>query len=97
MKEKVWDKPRGIYVKSKNLRRKWKFQTTSGTVDYVPHYGPIQIFRWKGYWVEITRTRFGVPYHPNQGEFEPIQGGESDAALTLRSVSITCCLFVIVI
>ena len=90
MTENVWHTPRNIYVKSKNSQRKWKFQTgaENSQVDYVPDFGAVQFFRWKGYWLEVSRLHNGVTYHPHMGEFEPLThpGHSNNASLALRSV-----------
>lgn len=28
-----------------------------GNADYIPNFGAPQLFRWSGYWVEITRSK----------------------------------------
>ncbi|KAF8506407.1 P-loop containing nucleoside triphosphate hydrolase protein [Hysterangium stoloniferum] len=85
MKESVWRKPHNIFVMSKNSQRKWKFQTEKGEVDYVPNYGPVQFFRWKGYWMEISQD--GFTYLPSSGEYEPIHRG-GRYGVTILSLSI---------
>ena len=93
MTENVWRTPRNIYVKSKNSRRKRRFQTgaENSQVDYVPDFGPVQFFRWKGYWLEVSRLR----NHSHMEEFEPLRhsGHSNNASITLRSVSIMDVVF----
>lgn len=98
MTENVWHTPRNIYVKAKNSQRKWKFQTgvEDSPVDYVPDFGTVQFFRWKGYWLDVSRLHAGIPYQADMGEFEPPAapvGYSPDASISLRSAKfliVTC-------
>jgi mitochondrial chaperone BCS1 len=91
MTEQVWQTPRTIYVKSKNSQRKWKFpsDTENSQVDYVPNFGAVQFFRWKGYWLDVSRLQAGVPYEPQMGEFEQTlsDGPPQSTSIALRSVA----------
>ncbi|KAJ3746215.1 P-loop containing nucleoside triphosphate hydrolase protein [Lentinula detonsa] len=68
--QEVWRRAREFEVSTKSSSRKWGIATgrTSEIVQYVPTYARPQIFRWKGYWLEITRakaeTDFGPFGHP---------------------------------
>ncbi|KAJ6522300.1 P-loop containing nucleoside triphosphate hydrolase protein [Mycena vulgaris] len=49
--EGVWRHSRNFVVNATNSRRKW-----SDNAEYVPTYEAPQLFRWRGYWLEIRRT-----------------------------------------
>jgi chaperone BCS1 len=58
--ERVWKRTREFVVTAKNSQRKWAVQTASdptvvGAAEYVPTYNAPQLFRWKGYWLEVKR------------------------------------------
>jgi hypothetical protein len=58
--ERVWKRSREFVVTAKNSQRKWAVQTASdptvvGAAEYVPTYNAPQLFRWKGYWLEVKR------------------------------------------
>ncbi|KAG5653244.1 hypothetical protein H0H81_001501 [Sphagnurus paluster] len=58
--ENVWRRSRDFRVNAKNSQRKWGIQLEQegdGNAEYVPTYDMPQIFRWKGYWVEVKRSR----------------------------------------
>lgn len=62
--ENVWRRSRDFRVTAKNSKRKWGVKTGSetqveGSAEYVPTYELPQIFRWKGYWLEIKRSKGG--------------------------------------
>ncbi|KAJ6534266.1 P-loop containing nucleoside triphosphate hydrolase protein [Mycena capillaripes] len=59
--ERVWKRSREFVATAKNSERKWAFKTDSdptrvGSAEYVPTYQAPQLFKWDGYWVEITRS-----------------------------------------
>ncbi|KAF8505057.1 P-loop containing nucleoside triphosphate hydrolase protein [Gautieria morchelliformis] len=65
MTEDVWHTPRKFSIKgNRNSQRKWKLRTNveDSQVDYVPDFGAVHFFRWKGYWLEVSRLSAGVPY-----------------------------------
>lgn len=49
-----------------------------GNADYVPSFGAPQLFRWHGYWVEITRFK--------ESQVAPYGNYRSFASLQLMSV-----------
>ncbi|KAF7325509.1 hypothetical protein MKEN_00399900 [Mycena kentingensis (nom. inval.)] len=60
--ENVWRRSCDFIVTAKNSRRKWDVKTWSdpkvkGNAEYVPTYGEPQLFRWRGSFVEIKRSR----------------------------------------
>ncbi|KAF8055229.1 P-loop containing nucleoside triphosphate hydrolase protein [Lyophyllum atratum] len=58
--ENVWRRSRDFRVNEKNSKRKWGLKLgpeVDGNADYVPTYKMPQLFRWKGYWVEIKRSQ----------------------------------------
>ncbi|RDB27534.1 putative mitochondrial chaperone BCS1-A [Hypsizygus marmoreus] len=58
--ENVWRRSRDFRVNAKNSQRKWGVQAENeidANADYVPTYEMPQLFRWKGYWVEIKRNK----------------------------------------
>ncbi|KAJ7884938.1 hypothetical protein B0H13DRAFT_2045346 [Mycena leptocephala] len=66
--ENVWRRSREFAVTASNSQRKWAVRATSdatrkANAEYVPMYRQPQLFRWRGYWVEIKRTGNG----PNGG------------------------------
>ena len=58
-------------------------QTTSAAtnVEYVPTYEAPQLFRWKGYWVEIKRQ------HGKAMTFNPMMGAQPAAVIYLTIYS----------
>lgn len=66
--ENVWRRSRDFQVTAKNSKRKWAVSGAElgGNADYVPTYELPQLFRWKGYWVEIKRTSGGRASQPGQ-------------------------------
>lgn len=91
MTEQVWQTPRNIYVKSKNSQRKWKLPTDTENrqVDYVPDFGAVQFFCWRGYWLDVSRLQEGFRYEPYMGDFEqalPI-GPPSGNSIALKLVN----------
>ncbi|KAF7289168.1 hypothetical protein MIND_01377900 [Mycena indigotica] len=59
--ENVWRRSREFVVTANNSRRKWAVRATTKeegskiNAEYVPTYQRPQLFRWRGYWVEIQR------------------------------------------
>ncbi|KAJ7510970.1 P-loop containing nucleoside triphosphate hydrolase protein [Mycena galericulata] len=58
--ERVWKRSREFVVSAKNSQRKWAVDTASdstmaGNAEYVPLYQIPQLFRWRGFWLEIKR------------------------------------------
>ncbi|KAJ7615764.1 P-loop containing nucleoside triphosphate hydrolase protein [Mycena polygramma] len=71
--ERVWKGSRDFVVTAKNSERKWAVNADSdptvvGSAEYVPTYQAPQLFKWKGYWVEIKRgnERSGVTVNGTQ-------------------------------
>lgn len=56
--ENVWRRSRDFTVNAKNSKRKWAVSEPEleGNADYVPTYELPQLFRWRGYWVEVKRS-----------------------------------------
>jgi len=59
--ENVWRRSRDFTVNAKNSKRKWAVNEPEleGSADYVPTYELPQLFRWRGYWVEVRRSGSG--------------------------------------
>ncbi|KAJ7171437.1 P-loop containing nucleoside triphosphate hydrolase protein [Mycena filopes] len=60
--ENVWRRSREFVVTATTSRRKWSVKTWTdptvmGHAEYVPTYHKPQLFRWRGYWLDIKRTR----------------------------------------
>ncbi|KAJ6454366.1 P-loop containing nucleoside triphosphate hydrolase protein [Mycena sanguinolenta] len=60
--ERVWKRSSEFVVTAKNSERKWAVKPGSdpsilGSAEYVPTYQTPQLFRWRGYWVEIKRGK----------------------------------------
>ncbi|KAJ6565227.1 P-loop containing nucleoside triphosphate hydrolase protein [Mycena vulgaris] len=58
--ERVWKRSREFVVTANNSQRKWAVSTTGdptikGHAEYVPTYQIPQLFKWRGYWLEIKR------------------------------------------
>ncbi|KAJ8518241.1 hypothetical protein ONZ45_g4659 [Pleurotus djamor] len=61
--KKVWHRSRNFWVDSKTSARKWGIapggekhaNSKDDSTDYVPIYEIPQLFRWKGYWLEIHK------------------------------------------
>jgi len=63
----VWLRTREFIVTAKNSKRKWGIKPSpeiDENADYVPTYAMPQLFKWKGYWVEVQRTRPAKIYTP---------------------------------
>ncbi|KAF8505056.1 P-loop containing nucleoside triphosphate hydrolase protein [Gautieria morchelliformis] len=62
VKENIWSTPRNMWVRMKSNKRKWKLQTgtENDQVDFIPEYGSVQFFRWRGYWLEVSRLKTQV-------------------------------------
>ncbi|KAJ7499995.1 P-loop containing nucleoside triphosphate hydrolase protein [Mycena latifolia] len=63
--ENVWRRSREFVVSASNSRRKWAVRAASDTTvkenaEYVPTYKTPQLFRWRGYWVEVKRSGNGA-------------------------------------
>ncbi|KAJ3761276.1 P-loop containing nucleoside triphosphate hydrolase protein [Lentinula raphanica] len=74
--EEVWQCACDFRVSSKNSSRKWGISAgkISELVEYVPTYLCPQLFRWRGYWVEISRVQedSGGPFgHSSPGLHYP--------------------------
>ncbi|KAJ7113187.1 P-loop containing nucleoside triphosphate hydrolase protein [Mycena epipterygia] len=59
--ERVWKRSREFVVTAKNSQRKWAVKpeadpTIKGNAEYVPTYQIPQLFKWRGYWLEIKRS-----------------------------------------
>ncbi|KAJ6534162.1 hypothetical protein B0H19DRAFT_1241383 [Mycena capillaripes] len=75
--ENVWRRARDFIVSATNSRRKWSVKTwadpkVKGNAEYVPTYQVPQIFRWRGHWVEIKRSKEGEARFTPMGIFQPI-------------------------
>ncbi|KAJ7145034.1 hypothetical protein C8R46DRAFT_918936 [Mycena filopes] len=58
----VWQKARDFRVTSKSSKLVYGVSVSAdpdiiGSADYVPTYESPQLFRWRGYWVEVQRYR----------------------------------------
>ena len=67
--KKVWRRSRDFSVNAKNSKRKWAVSEPEleGSADYVPTYELPQLFRWRGYWVEVKRSSTGGRMMAGQG------------------------------
>ncbi|KAJ7211718.1 P-loop containing nucleoside triphosphate hydrolase protein [Mycena pura] len=59
--ERVWQRSREFVVSASSSRRKWAVRAAADAArrenaDYVPTYQRPQLFRWRGFWVEIKRS-----------------------------------------
>lgn len=74
--EKVWSRSREFRVTASSSARKWNVNVSdtsatvgrAGHVDYVPTYQEAQLFKWRGYWVEIRRNKGQLTYNPAMGQ-----------------------------
>ncbi|KAF5329659.1 hypothetical protein D9619_009197 [Psilocybe cf. subviscida] len=74
--EKVWSRSREFRVTASSSARKWNVNVNdtdatvgrAGHVDYVPTYQEAQLFKWRGYWVEIRRNKGQLTYNPAMGQ-----------------------------
>ncbi|KDQ52501.1 hypothetical protein JAAARDRAFT_40099 [Jaapia argillacea MUCL 33604] len=75
IQEEVWRKSRDFHVSARSSQRRWGVKTPAGSelvkdnAEYVPVYGEPHLFRWKGYWIEIKKSR------DQMGSFPPPQFG----------------------
>ncbi|KAG6884774.1 hypothetical protein C0993_008377 [Termitomyces sp. T159_Od127] len=74
--ENVWRRSREFCVNEKNSKRKWSLKLApevDGNADYVPTYKMAQLFRWKGYWIEVKRSssKSSITEHHLQGGYSP--------------------------
>ncbi|KAF8892728.1 P-loop containing nucleoside triphosphate hydrolase protein [Mucidula mucida] len=86
--EKVWARSREFRVSAKSSKREWSIENgpenmTKGNADYVPTYELPQLFRWKGYWLEIKRTNGSYSSVTGPG------GGPSQIFLTVYSLKMS--------
>ena len=74
--ENVWKRSCEFRVTAASSLRKWGVrpnhhaqpQAMSSTIaEYVPVYEAPQLFRWKGYWVEIKRSKGPAIFNPELG------------------------------
>ncbi|KAJ6475868.1 P-loop containing nucleoside triphosphate hydrolase protein [Mycena vulgaris] len=75
--EGVWRRSRNFVVNATNSRRKWSVKTSidpmlKGNAEYVPTYEAPQIFRWRGYWLEIRRSAEGGAQFTDLGTYQLI-------------------------
>jgi hypothetical protein len=54
----------------------------------VPHYGPVQFFRWKGYWMEVSRLQDDMTYPPSMGDFESIHSRSRHSHVNVITLSL---------
>ncbi|KAJ3867154.1 P-loop containing nucleoside triphosphate hydrolase protein [Lentinula novae-zelandiae] len=83
--QEVWRRAYDFRVSAKSSTRKWGISSLvtgessiveSESVEYVPTYSQPQLFRWRGYWLEIMRSKsqneiFILP-HPQSSGLESI-------------------------
>ena len=90
--ENIWRTPRTVFVKTKNNKRKWKIPTDAEDerVDFIPEYGYVQFFRWRGYWLEVSRLkdRSENQSRHHRGMISP-SGGHSGGQISSTSISLT--------
>ncbi|KAF8920426.1 P-loop containing nucleoside triphosphate hydrolase protein, partial [Mucidula mucida] len=60
-REKVWRQGMEFQISSKTSQREWTVNSIArnlveGSVDYIPTYRLPQLFRWKGYWLEVQKS-----------------------------------------
>lgn len=58
----VWQHTRDFRVSSKSSKLVYGVSVSAdpditGSADYIPAYETPQLFRWRGYWVEVQRCR----------------------------------------
>ncbi|KAF8829977.1 hypothetical protein HHX47_DHR2000296 [Lentinula edodes] len=84
--QKVWRRAYDFQVSAKSSTRKWGISSLvtgessivkSESVEYVPTYSQPQLFRWRGYWLEIMRSKPQnenpfIPRHPQSPGLESI-------------------------
>ncbi|KAJ6497945.1 hypothetical protein DFH09DRAFT_336850 [Mycena vulgaris] len=75
--ESVWRRSRNFVVNATNARRKWSVKTSidpmlKGNAEYVPTYEAPQLFRWRGYWLEIRRSAEGGAQFTDLGPYQLI-------------------------
>ncbi|KAJ3851015.1 P-loop containing nucleoside triphosphate hydrolase protein [Lentinula lateritia] len=84
--QKVWRRAYDFQVSAKSSTRKWGISSLvigessivkSESVEYVPTYSQPQLFRWRGYWLEIMRSKPQnenpfIPRHPQSSGLESI-------------------------
>ncbi|KAJ7784913.1 P-loop containing nucleoside triphosphate hydrolase protein [Mycena maculata] len=76
--ENVWRRSREFVVNATNSRRKWSVKTwvdptVKGNAEYVPTYQLPQLFRWRGHWLEIKRSKDGTEGRfTSSGTYQPI-------------------------
>ncbi|KJA22597.1 hypothetical protein HYPSUDRAFT_138815 [Hypholoma sublateritium FD-334 SS-4] len=86
--EKVWTRARQFRVNATNSMRKWTVNmadpdgddlSKDENAEYVPTYDEAQLFKWRGYWVEIRRTM--------TSRFNPSVGNQLSTTLYTRDMS----------
>ncbi|KAF8128052.1 P-loop containing nucleoside triphosphate hydrolase protein [Mycena galopus ATCC 62051] len=87
--ENVWRRSREFTVSASNSQRKWAVRaatdaTAKANAEYVPMYTQPQLFRWRGYWVEIKRTGNGSNQDVMQGPYAmPGRYGASGSSISV--------------
>ncbi|KAJ3575199.1 hypothetical protein NP233_g1251 [Leucocoprinus birnbaumii] len=73
-KQQVWRRSWNFKISAKTLQRKNGVESTeiskghnSENAEYVPTYQRPQLFRWKGYWVEVSKS-ISIPSYDYQAE-----------------------------
>ncbi|KAJ6476495.1 hypothetical protein C8R47DRAFT_659965 [Mycena vitilis] len=89
--ENVWRRSREFTVSANNSRRKWAVRaasdaTVKANAEYVPLYRQPQLFRWRGYWVEIKRTGSDAGPHAMQGPYAYSGHGGSSIDITIYTL-----------
>lgn len=93
--ENVWRKSCNFDVTAKTTKRKFAVSTSfhdaaarlpgKQSADYVPQWGMPHVFRWRGYWVDVTRTG-GDAFSGGHRGHGPFGGGQQD----IGQVQLTC-------
>lgn len=67
----MWQNARDFRVSSKSSKLVYGVSVSAdpditGSADYVPTYESPQLFRWRGYWVEVQRYRAQIQGNSGQ-------------------------------
>ncbi|KAJ8518218.1 hypothetical protein ONZ45_g4660 [Pleurotus djamor] len=95
--KKVWHRSRDFWVNSKTSARKWGIapgqeaqqpskETEEELTDYVPIYEIPQLFKWKGYWLEIHRQTGASQFNPRTNAYS---NGAAALHLTIYSYNMS--------
>ncbi|KAJ2926105.1 hypothetical protein H1R20_g10992, partial [Candolleomyces eurysporus] len=90
--ENVWKRCKDFKVTSKTSQRKWSVAASPSPetehAEYVPTYGMPQLWRWNGYWIEVTRGNSPSGNFPPFFDADGSRPGNSIITLTIYTFNL---------